>query len=738
MPSASLAEMEFSELLACFFGVSAPLEEAIRAAGSKSELPYKTVESYLVAGEVGRSLMLQVPGLNEELLAELDLLLTEAGYFCAPEVSVPVGHPKSELSTQVAEAPSVIEYEQGGDTLLAQSLDQFVTGQGVASTRLVNAIHEAVETGVCPFKNIGAYIRCRTRMEKLREIANVGRGTAIEFEGLVAGALQTKSLTSTHLNVNGYIDIGSMLKEIYSLLTTSQKEVIVGRFLKKQTLESVASVRGVSRERIRQIEEKSLRILSTKFQTTLRDSAQFVCSRLSDDEFFELSIEEFARLSSCEIDEAIVYLALLKKFGVDQSTLDAFEGNVFVRNHYVSRKDWKKTLTEELRSKPLPLVMDEVLESVRSVPMFYIRDYFKRRLGAKTNDAGDVVPTYGTSRMCIDVLRKAGGPLHTSDVRARIYAIFHIDIEEHAINAVLGRLRETLITAPGTYALYESLPYTPVQLASIRNRAHDYLAAKGAFLSSKILFDQAFASRLDDYPGPLNHYLVMGIVQDDERFVTKRGNMVGLVTFDPSETYTPLQDEIRKIVIDHGPITIQEISARLSATRRLCNDSGIRQVLSQSSEVIRIGRRTFDSLRRFFDTRQDYDDLLLAIRISLLEKKKTTYAITQDLSRIELKKLTSHLIESMLLSMDDVRTEGDIHELVGASTELSQYNDVAMRVLGEGGMAEDISASLGDKVPDGLLARLISLDARFRTDFNAQGDSTENAELASILRDFEL
>lgn len=735
----SSPETGFSDFLDEFCGVNTLLLKAIHAAAAKDDLPFQTVGAYLASGTTGRDRMLEVEGLNQELLGELDELIVDSGYFSDAKAYVAIGDPADNSLSLEPERDDQLSDE----AVLGLSLLEFVTKQKNVSIRLANAISTAARNEVCPFETVGGYLRCDSREAVLRKMANVGRKTAAEFEELVCRSLrayvtpdQARIATPIRPNSHGYVDISTIVKDALSLLTSRQQDVIMERLLEKKTLEVMGSARGVTRERIRQIEAKSLRLISAKIGSVLLEAAGIICARLCDNGHYELNLEGFSGLVTCDLTEAALYLALLKKLDLHRSTLGFVDGYVFVRSHYLPRNTWTKALTDELRTQPLPLTLDGALSAVRSVPGFYIRDHFRHWSQRQGGEGGDLGPGYGTSRMCIDVLRKAGCPMHTSDVRARICELFRVDVEEHAINATLGRLKEALITGPGTYALYESLPFSPTQIESIRSIAQEHLAAKGVFLSSKILFDQAFAKKVGEYPDGLNHYVVMGMVQDDERFATKRGNMVGLIEFDLTEAYTPLQDKIRKIVLDHGPITLPEIAERLSDTRQLCNDSGIRVVLSRSPEIIQIGRRTFDALHRFFDSRKAYEGLLLAIRISLLEKRKTTYAIAQDLDRLNLKKMTSHLVESMLLSIEDIRSEGDVHELNGSDPELTHYNDVVVRALQKGGTAEDVQMLLRDTISSDRLVTLTSLDTRFLMD-SAASLAPMGTELGSILKDFD-
>lgn len=721
-------------------GVSVRLWNAIRTAEAKKKLPYRTVEAYLAAGELGRTKMLALENLGRKSLAELEQLIAEASEHRELAVARNAGTQQSGLHDSEAATPSQAAglTPNSRQELLALPLDAFLRKQRSVSARLLNAVSASVRAGTCPFENIADYLRYGTRQDELKRIESLGRGSAQEFERLVIRALKNGASSSIQATCNdsGYTDVGTLMGEICSLLTSRQQAVINERFVEKKTLQEVASTRDVTRERIRQIEAKSLTVVSTHCSAALRESARIICQRLSESALFELTLEEFSNFVTCDAREATLYLSFLSELEMERSPLSLIQSNVLVTGRYVPRAQWKDALDAELRTQPLPLTLANVLASITSVPGFYIREYFHSKWGMDAEDAGQAVQKYGASRMCVDVLRKAGRPLHMSDVRARICALFHVDIEEHAINATLGRLREAVIAAPGTYALYECLPFTDAQIQEIREAAHEHLTKRGLFLSSKVLFDQVFAQCSTAYAQDLNHYLVMGIVQDDERFTTKRGNMIGLATFDLNEAYTPLQDEIRRLVLENGPITLQEIAEQLSDTRRLCNDSGIRLVLNQSQDIIRIGRQTFDALHRFFDSRDSYDDLLMAVRISLLERKKTTYAIAQDLERLTLPKLTSHLVDSVLMSMDDVDSSNGFHELRCLTDELARYNSAVAESLQSQSPIDSVRSTIGATIPPDRLTKLISLDARLLADMGASCAPTERTELNSILREF--
>jgi hypothetical protein len=68
--------------------------------------------------------------------------------------------------------------------------------------------------------------------------------------------------------------------------------------------------------------------------------------------------------------------------------------------------------------------------------------------------------------------------------------------------------------------------------------------------------------------------VILGLVQDGERFVVKRGLMVDLQHFDPEETFVSLEETIHNLVAEHGPIAVPEIVQRMAEERKV-HDAGI-------------------------------------------------------------------------------------------------------------------------------------------------------------------
>jgi hypothetical protein len=230
--------------------------------------------------------------------------------------------------------------------------------------------------------------------------------------------------------------------------------------------------------------------------------------------------------------------------------------------------------------------------------------------------------------------------------------------------------------------------------------------------------------------------LLLGFAQNDTRFITKRGNMIGLVGFDITKTYISLEDEVRNIVLEHGPISVNDIVAHMAATRKLCNDGSVKLVLINSPEIIQVGHRVYDSLHRFFADRDEYEALVLALRIALLAGTRSVYAVAEEMATLGLRKASSEVIGSILSAADDITQVNGMYRLSAPSSELQGYQELALACLAEGGverLRQEASAAFGSE----MATRFIRFDRRFQASPPRPPNDPTASALHAILADFE-
>lgn len=718
-------------VLACP-NASTRLMNAIRCAAHEGTLPFRTIADYLAAGHVASERMLKLPNLGRKSATELDVLIHEVVNTPQPA--------KNQLEL-------IISYQATDQRISSDfdiSLDEFLNRQARVSTRLANTIRTSVADGICPFLTVTEYVQAKDGYLQLCGLPNLGQGSAVEFDELVKDALVRGSTypvaSNSYIGENGWRpNVEALIQTVFSALESKELDILLDRIQSEQTLEQVAANFAVTRERIRQIESRAIKRLRRAFGETLQDCIASLCNRLAQAGINECSLVEFAELASCDMITAQLFFSLVKRLDLPNAGhLILIDSHVILPDQFIPRQDWNAAIKRSLMAVTWPIELDALIVNCPTVPRFFIEKCLEDRYSAKISDGQfEILPSLSTADMCTHVLLKAHKPLHISEMRALAAKYFGKDIPEHLVNATAGRLKEVAIAAPGTYVHYVSLSYSDQVLAHIRHVVHRHLAEQSCFIGSKVLFDRLFLKHTSAYPEGFNHYLMMGIVQDDERFVTKRGNMVGLASFDLQKTYISLEDEVRNIILSDGPISIPEIVARLASTRKLCNDSGVRLILSHTPTIIQVGRRTYDSLHRFFTSREEYDDLVTAIQVNLLFRPKSVYALSQELISLGFARASTEVVESLLNAMDDINKTKDAYTIKSARQELCSYRDISSKCLADGADCSILLARLQEYMPLKLAERMVRLDYRLSLSRNDEAETVNTSELSSILDEFD-
>jgi RNA polymerase primary sigma factor len=729
--------------------VSTRLFNAIRGAVHEGECPFANVGEYLAAGGDASVRLCKIPNLGANSAAEFDGLVRGA---LANGSLMPSRWQREPLKASAIVSKSsngVAVHDEGSQISRVEcvspdemkvSLFEFLQHQPRVSTRLLNAIRCATDDETCPFKSVAEYLTAgRRAISTLSTLPNLGANSATEFDRLVRMAIASGSLLPVHQHSDTPTDfpsINSILEKVFSAFDMAEKRVVVARLQDGRTLEQIAVEWEVTRERIRQIEVRALRRLSP-MMGMLRTCTATIHRFMVGAGKLEVSLVELAEMGSCKTEDVNLLLQLIRKMRVEGAELFGRLGlSVYLTDMFIDQQDWSNVIRQALLSACWPVRLDELAWASAQVPRCFLKEHLCQNYSAEIEGSEfKSLPQLSTHDMCIAGLLRARRPLHLSDLRAMIVRSFGHDIPEHTIAAHVGRSKEIAICDPGTYVHYANITYPVESLKFIRRRVFHLLSDHGTFISSKVIFDRLFVPIRESFPENFNHYLMMGFVQDDERFVTKRGNMIGLATFDLNETYISLEDEVRNLVLEQGPISIRELMIQLSDTRKLCNDTGIRLILSQTPSVVRVGPRTFDSIVRYFRKPTDYEDYVLAIKVCLLLGPKGSYALAEDLNALGLTQATLYVVESLLGAIDH-STVNNTHSLVSVDQELSVYRAIAQACFDEGSSRDELVRRLSTAVVGARAEKLSSFDRRFCRLAAPEEAVVPGSELGSILSAF--
>lgn len=682
------------------FPVSVRTYNSISEASKKNILSFNTVKEYIEAGADALKALMSIDNMGRKSAYELDSLIRE---YCKTNSIV------KEVSC--LKDPSI-------------TLVKFVDIYNV-STRLFNAIKLADENKKLEVHTIKDYWDnpCRAKKELIK-LDNMGHNTVDELDIAI-----TNYCSNQDKCVNLHADFNETLKQI---LTEKEISILKSRSLSRKTLEDLGKKYGVTRERIRQIEKKSIAKLSVQLKTPLVTLANELDQEL-DEAYGEIPLRDFLskhNLSGLELR----FLLYISGDYLKQKTSITY-GCIYRKSNIENFSDWNNLIDDCLYASNWPVNLDSLRENITDIPETYINQFLieKRKATIENNIVVEMGRMPQEARMTY-VLRKANRPLNGAELADSYEKMFGIRIKEHNARSIVARMENALIVARGKYALYETIGISEELAEYVRDATIVYLKRNKKFISSKVLYQDLMESDINFNTGLIdNEYVLHGILQDDNRFIIQRGLMIGLKEYGDDICYTPLTEEIYKLVESLGPISVTKIKEELSNHRNVLTVT-ITMMLKKDVNIVKISPGLFSSIHKVFGSKSIYDDFITAIKILLINKKSTIYSLVKELRSIEIFSqvdITNSLVLSVINKIQDVENKDSIYSLPATDNELNDYNNKINELLSSGLPSNQVIEKVGD------VFGFTRVDYRLITDkaiIKDEGDN--NNEISSILHAF--
>ena len=414
-----------------------------------------------------------------------------------------------------------------------------------------------------------------------------------------------------------------------------------------ETLEQVATSYHVTRERIRQIKKKAKQKMATM------RTKKILIAALEQEATLEKLFKNRKVVSEEQISivskllTAEEHLAIDLSYGNLRSFLDA--ESVRTEAGWVQEQDLllmsdepedlsgslRQRIVSAIREQHIPIRLSEVASSLPDYPLSVIKDELSDRLDAAfQGDTVIAVPRLPSSVRCILILREAGHAMHCEEIRARMHEVFGKDESIGQLGNTLAGLEEALIVERGTYDLYENLSLSDSDLAQIRNRTFRHLEDVGGFVSAKVLFSNLFQGETERFGIAFGPYMLLGILQDDKRFETRRGLMIGIASKGNETEFRGLCEDILAVLSQaKRSMTLLEIAEQLEGRRDVLTTS-ISISLENSPEAVSVGRGRFDLTVRAIGQDKRQVGLIRACAISLADGPQTAFALSEALSSV--------------------------------------------------------------------------------------------------------
>lgn len=516
---------------------------------------------------------------------------------------------------------------------------------------------------------------------------------------------------------------------------------------KTDTLEEIAIDYNCTRERIRQIEKKAYKKLSPLkdfFLRILEDDKKDIEESLFEEcEYFGCE-EKARRLKQISGRHQLAIEVVYKNFEIYLESLCQKYKDFWIKSDISEQSlkiiqtaidngsaysPVKKRIVEAIYQSKWPLKLTELENLIPEISTAALMDSLKQDFEAVID--GDTILISGeklkSSLRIILALRYAGRAVTLSEARYFHNQLFGTDINEHVAGAILGRLAEALIVERGKYALYETIQISMEEINSIREKCWNYLNEKQTYTSTKRIFEDIFIGT-HSYGADFNSYMLLGILQDDNRFVCKRGLMLGLNSFSEKD-FISLTEQIHGIVSKHGPIDIKGIQEQLSEHRKVL-DITVGIMLDNSEEYIKIAPSTYDHVSKVIGKQADCEKLTSSIEISLLEGDLSVFSLQERLEAVKLE-IPKYPLLSWLDKKENISRKKSIVHLDAPSTDVQEYNKRFIYLKNTEGLEiKRLQEQLKNEFP-----ALASADYRLTGKHHFSSSDDNKSELDNLLKE---
>jgi len=272
------------------------------------------------------------------------------------------------------------------------------------------------------------------------------------------------------------INIDQFIDRFFVDFTPKQKKVVFGRFGikngKKSTLQQIGDDLGITRERVRQIEEHAIKKLSTIVQEEMQDFLNVVSQHLSEcggvrknDEFMDdLKKKFFSNVNIKYLEQKLAFIfnvakkpffhkendAMYDFWYVDESAKKSFLDFVKKVTQFFKSTKREKILNEKLHLKEFP---DFASYHFLSIPKHFGKNVFGD-FGLKSWP--EIEPKTIRDKAYL-TLKKHGKPLHFEDI-AKFISQYGIDKRPAHVQTVHNELIKDgrfVLVGRGIYGLGE-------------------------------------------------------------------------------------------------------------------------------------------------------------------------------------------------------------------------------------------------------------------------------------------
>ena len=196
-----------------------------------------------------------------------------------------------------------------------------------------------------------------------------------------------------------------------------------------------------------------------------------------------------------------------------------------LEDNFLSLKAFKNTVSALIINGKWPILLEDLQALYPQFTPEKICQITNTELNL-TIDGGSFkgTPKLSNEQLITAIFNIKGRAMSPEEMTDHIKAIFGKHVPVRSIRNILARMDEALIVERGVYNSYSNLGIQNDDIGQLRDTCFTYLQGVSQFMSAAKLLENAPKI----VQGVTNSsYTLMGILQDDPRFITKRGLMIG-------------------------------------------------------------------------------------------------------------------------------------------------------------------------------------------------------------------
>jgi len=388
-------------------------------------------------------------------------------------------------------------------------------------------------------------------------------------------------------------------------LTGKEREIAISRFtlFPPPTLDALGQKFSVTRERIRQLEAIAIKKMQTILNLTLHDELNLLIKSLLENLFTDSDFISKKGLQKCISKESKSLLKLISDKAVEKHMNEFFFFSNSFNGWFINQGEnlpWEiemekheLKIEEFLNKCPYPFNIEFISRNT-DVPEGVIKDYISNSPLYEQKNNFIYLKKIDIKRGIYILLMNRGDEMTLDDLTSEFAKTFSLHKTKGQINNAVNDMNEALIVGTGRYNLYANLSLNTEQIKFIANFAEDFLIQKQKYLKANIIYEALLEEHKDmNFSNITSFHTIFGICQDDSRFITKKGFMLGLKNENFNAEFTSLTEDLVQIFNKYKvPLSISEIMKELEETRKVF-PSSLESQLKNDSKFTKIGSKFY-------------------------------------------------------------------------------------------------------------------------------------------------